>query len=224
MFSDDETVITLFRSLFITETQAQNGLLPRLKRARTLTTDNAHERHPSPALSIASLRLEKYMPDHWLVHARVHCLSLLPRKRSESVAESVGANSKKRVLNRKSVCPGCSKGKPKPKVEVVTKEQPKPVIPKPIPRGCDAGRGYFPVKPKPQKRLGLSKVHSSQIQVASSFFSSKLAAKDEEEEVWDLPSSSPDILLLKSTGSQADGFGSDDEAMFVPVTPTKGRK
>ncbi|KAK0444404.1 hypothetical protein EV421DRAFT_1890578 [Armillaria borealis] len=159
-----------------------------------------------------------------LARSRSRSLSVsLAQEKERERAESVGAISKKRVLNREVSMSRVFKGKPKPKVEEVTKEQPKPVVPKPIHEGVTLVEAT-PVKPKPQKRLGLSKVHNSQTQVASSFFSSKLAAKDEEEEVWDLPSSSPDILLLKSTGSQGDVFGSDDEAMFVPVTPTKGRK
>ncbi|PBK66903.1 hypothetical protein ARMSODRAFT_938608 [Armillaria solidipes] len=223
IFSDDETASQSSGRSSSPETQAQNGLLPRLKRARTLTADNTHDRHPSPALLIASSSTRE-VHARSLARSRSRSLSVsLAQEKERERAESVGANSKKRVLNREVSMSRVFKGKPKPKVEEVTKEQPKPVIPKPIHEGVTLVEAT-PVKPKPQKRLGLSKVHNSQTQVASSFFSSMLAAKNEEEEVWDLPSSSPDILLLKSTGSQGDGFGSDDEAMFVPLTPTKGRK
>ncbi|KAK0190564.1 hypothetical protein F5146DRAFT_930988 [Armillaria mellea] len=180
------------------------------------------QKHPSPALSIASSSTREVQARS-LARSRSRSLSVsLAQEKERERTESVGTNSKKRVLNREVSMSRVFKGKSKPKVEEVTKEQPKPVIPKPTHEGVTLVEAT-PVKPKPQKRLGLTKVHNSQAQVTSSFFSSKLTAKDEEE-VWDLPSSSPDILLLKSTGSQGDGFGSDDEAMFVPVTPTKGRK
>ncbi|KAK0491401.1 hypothetical protein IW261DRAFT_86640 [Armillaria novae-zelandiae] len=223
IFSDDETASNSSGRSPSPETQAQNGLLSRLKRARTLTADDAHDRHPSPALSIASSSTREVQARS-LARSRSRSLSVsLAQEKERERAESVGANSRKRVLNREVSMSRVFKGKPKPKVEETTKEQPKPVIPKPTHEGVTLVEAT-PVKPKPQKRLGLSKVHNSQTQVASSFFSSKLVTNDEEEEVWDLPSSSPDILLLKSTGSQGSGFGSDDEAMFVPVTPTKGRR
>ncbi|KAK0206915.1 hypothetical protein DFS33DRAFT_630521 [Desarmillaria ectypa] len=223
VFSDDETSSHSSGRSPSPETQMQKELLPQLKRARTLTADNAHGRHPSPALSIVSSSTRDVQARS-LTRSRSRSLSVsLAQEKERERAESVGASSKKRILNREVSMSRVFKGKPKPKAEEMPKEQPKPAVPKPIHEGVTLVEAT-PVKPKPPKRLGLSRVNNTQSQVASSFFSSKLAVKDEEEEVWDLPSSSPDILLLKSTSSQGDRFGSDDEAVFVPVTPTKGRK
>ncbi|KAG7447555.1 uncharacterized protein BT62DRAFT_993235 [Guyanagaster necrorhizus] len=228
IFSDDETTSRSSSRSPSPESQPPKELLPRPKRARTSTADNTRDRHPSPALSVTSSSAREVQPRS-LARSRSRSLSVsLAQEKERERAESVGTNSKKRVLNREVSMSMVFKGKPKPKVKETHKEQPKPMEPKPKNEGVTLVEAT-PVKPKPPKRLGLSRVHNTQTQTASSssLFSSKLTAKDEEEEVWDLPSSeSPDILLLKGTGSQGDIFGSDDEdaAFFVPVTPTKGRK
>lgn len=190
-------------SQFPIEYQAEVAQPPK-KRAKTTGV----ARQASPAMTTISSA-----QDRSLSRARSRSLSIaLVQER----AESMGAISKKRVLNREVSMSRVFKPKPRPK-EGLKRESSTlklPVVKKEKDEGTLLVEAT-PVKPKPRPAI-----FQRPKPLPAQFMSQGMEEGEEdedEEEIWNLPSSSPDILLLRGESPEDDGFD------LTPPTPTKKR-
>ncbi|KAF4569907.1 hypothetical protein EYR40_008887 [Pleurotus pulmonarius] len=161
-----------------------------------------------------------------LSRARSRSLSVSLAQEEKARAASAGF-VKKRVLNREISMSRAFKPKPKETAKPVEPTKAKSAAP-PANKKLTQDRGVTLVEETPEKPRAMVRSISKARPFALSTTAkpalpdSSKSFDEEEEEIWELPHSSPDVLLLRPIEEQdSDSYSLKSKRVFVPDTPSK---
>ncbi|KAG9223866.1 hypothetical protein CCMSSC00406_0007728 [Pleurotus cornucopiae] len=171
---------------------------------------------------------ERASSSRTLSRARSRSLSVSLAQEEKARAASVGF-VKKRVLNREVSMSRAFKPKPKETAKPVESTKAKSMAPS-VNKKLTQDKGVTLVEETPEKPKTMirstSKARPFALSTAAKHTlpdSSKSFDDDDEEEIWELPNSSPDVLLLRPIEEEqdSDSYSLKSKRVFVPDTPSK---
>ncbi|KAF7430645.1 hypothetical protein PC9H_006354 [Pleurotus ostreatus] len=171
---------------------------------------------------------ERASSSRTLSRARSRSLSVSLAQEEKARAASVGF-VKKRVLNREVSMSRAFKPKPKETAKPAESTKAKSMAPW-VNKKLTEDKGVTLVEETPEKPRAMIRSTSKARPFALSTVakhalpdSSKSFDDDDEEEIWELPNSSPDVLLLRPIEEEQDldSYSLKSKRVFVPDTPSK---